>query len=95
MTEILLRCNDIEMPKIGTLTLVVHPNGDAYLGDVLKDVKIGEATELLSHGRCIDADELEKVVEKMVVCDSCEYTFAHQMIKGLLKMAPTVLETTE
>ena len=47
------------------------------------------------HGRCIDADELEKVVEKMVICDSYEYTIAHEMVKKLLKMAPTVLEAAE
>lgn len=53
---------------------------------------IGEIPD--SHGRLIDADELEKAVEKMVVCDSYEYTIAHEMVKKLLKIAPTVLEAT-
>lgn len=56
MSEILFRCNDIEMPKNGTLTLVVHPNGDAYLGGVLKDTKIGKATVLRPHGDLIERD---------------------------------------
>ncbi len=47
-----------------------------------------------SYGRLIDADELEKAVEKMVICDSYEYTIAHEMIKGLLEIAPTVLEAS-
>lgn len=46
------------------------------------------------YGRLIEADELEKAVEKMVICDSYEYTIAHEMIKKLLKIAPTVLEAS-
>ena len=48
--------------------------------------------EVKPHGRLIDADELEKAAEKMVICDSYEHTIAHEMTKGLLKIAPTVLE---
>ena len=47
------------------------------------------------HGRLIDADELEKVTENMPVCDSYEYTIAHERMKSLLKIAPTVLEASE
>ena len=54
-----------------------------------------KAIALPPHGRLIDADELEKAVEKMVVCDSYEYTIAHEIVKKLLKMAPTVLEASE
>lgn len=48
-----------------------------------------------NYGRLIDADELEKAVKKMVICDSYEYTIAHDMIKGLLEIAPTILEATK
>ena len=56
MSEILFRCNDIEIPKNGTLTLVIHPNGDVYLGDVLRDIKMGKATVLSPHGELIERD---------------------------------------
>ena len=59
----------------------------------LKDCPIiGEIPD--KHGRLIDADELKKAVEKMVVCDAYEYTIAHEMVKKSLKMAPTVLEAS-
>lgn len=79
---------NMELPH----TVTIYPNGDI---DELIDgkyVTIGKAIELPPYGRLIDADELEKVAEKMAVCDSYEYTIAHEMVKKLLEIAPTVLE---
>lgn len=87
MTEILIRCNDIEMPKNGTLTLVVHPNGDAYLGDVLKDIKIGKAIELPPHGRLGDLDKVEDEI-----MDSSTRDWLDAL--GVVRRASTVLEAS-
>lgn len=60
MKEILLKVNDIEIPDTGTVTLILHPNRDVYLGTVIKDVKIGTAIELPPHR---DLVEISKVKE--------------------------------
>lgn len=74
----------IELPKDGTHTLVVHTNGDVYLGDVLKDVKIGKAIELPEHGDLIDIDlAIEDFAEKHCrygacmgkACKDCDYYY--------------------
>ena len=80
----------MKMPKGGTLTLVVHPNGDVYLGDVLKDIKIGKAIELPPHGRLGDLDALEKKVIEKADFPSYEWCTAIEQIRN----APIVLERT-
>ena len=88
MSDILLK--GMKMPKGGTLTLVVHPNGDVYLGDVLKDIKIGKAIELPPHGRLGDLDALEKKVIEKADFPSYEWCTAIEQIRN----APIVLERT-
>jgi len=85
---------NIKMPKEIQCCYTIYPNGKVIIhwdGIVLGEAK---AIELPPYGRLIDADELEKATEKLVVCDSYEYTIAHEMVKKLLKMAPTVLEAS-
>ena len=88
MSDILLK--GMKMPKGGTLTLVGHPNGDVYLGDVLKDIKIGKAIELPPHGRLGDLDALEKKVIEKADFPSYEWCTAIEQIRN----APIVLERT-
>ena len=84
MADILIK--NIKIPKNGTLTLVIHPNHDVYLGTVVKDVKIGTAIELPKHGRLGDLDAL---VESLW-CEQ-EDVYAEQIIKS----APTIVEANE
>lgn len=58
-----LLIKNMDIPKNGNLTLVIHPNGEVYLGDVLEDIKIGKAIELPPHGRLGDLDEAEKAIK--------------------------------
>ena len=90
MTEILFRCNDIEIPKDGTLTLVIHPNRDVYLGDVLKDIKIGKVIELRPHGDLIERD---RAVDEMeyVSFDTC---YNCELAQEVLRDTPAFLEAT-
>ena len=82
----------IEMPKGGTLTLVVYPNGDVYLGDVLKDIKIGKAAALPSHGELIDRSLLKAVSYEIMRFPADE---ANEMYLELIDNAPTIVEATE
>lgn len=56
MSDILIK--DVEIPNDGTVTLILHPNGDVYFGTAIKDIKIGTAIELPPHGDLIDRNEL-------------------------------------
>ena len=91
MTEILIRYNDIEMPKNGTLTLVVYPNGDVYLGDVLKDIKIGKVIELPSHGELVDRSRMKGAMYEIMRFPAEE---ACTMYEELIEEAPVVLEAS-
>lgn len=91
MADILFRCNDIEIPKDGTLTLVIHPNRDVYLGDVLKDIKIGKAIELPPHGILKDADFIISCLEEI----KDTYPRTYEIVKGILDRTPTVLGATD
>lgn len=53
-----LLIKNMDIPKSGNLTLVIHPNGDVYLGDVLEDIKIGKAIELPPHGDLVEISEV-------------------------------------
>lgn len=91
MVEILFRCNDIKMPKNGTLTLVVHPNGDVYLGGVLKDIKIGKTIELPPHGRLGDLDRVrERLGDDTFICYACR-----RLLDDVFDTAPTIVEASE
>lgn len=59
-----LLIKNMDMPKNGNLTLVVHPNGEVYLGDVLEDIKIGKAIELPPHGDLIGRDDVLNELKK-------------------------------
>ena len=80
-----------ELAKFLGLTVLVK-NSDELNSKPSDCPILGEIPD--EYGRLIDADELEKAAEKMVICDSYEYTIAHDMVKGLLKIAPTVLEAS-
>ena len=96
MADILIK--GLEMPKKGNIALLLYSDGSVEicgtgsLSKPLYGVPVEKAVALPEHGRLIDADELEKAAEKMVICDSYEHTIAHEMTKGLLKIAPSVLE---
>lgn len=88
---------NMEMPKKGHFLFQISANGDVWVSnrnDEGTGIIIAKAIELPPYGRLIDADKLEKAAEKMAVCDSYEYTIAHEMVKKLLKIAPTVLEAS-
>ena len=87
---------NMEMPK-ERIMLEIFPNGRVFEINPHNNARIpteAEAIELPPHGDLKDANELEKAAEKMAVCDSYEYTIAHEMIKKLLEIAPTVLEAS-
>lgn len=99
MTEILIK--NMEMPKGGTLTLVVHPNGDVYLGDVLKDVKIGKAIELPPHGELVERSWLRGEIGNVFLDvggflnpNSEMYSPLVSKICDAVVNAPTVLEAS-
>lgn len=91
MAEILFRCNDIEIPKDGTLTLVVHPNGDVYLGDVIKDAKIGKAFEFRPHGDLIERDKAIDEMEYVSFDTSYNCELAQEVLRYNV---PVFLEAT-
>lgn len=91
MAEILFRCNGIEMPKNGTLTLVVYPNGDVYLGDVLKDAKIGKAIELRPHGDLIERDRAVDEMEYVSFDTAYNCELAQEVLRYNV---PVFLEAT-
>ena len=88
MADILIK--DIEIPKDGTITLVIHPNQDVYLGTVVKDVKIGTAVKVSPHGRCIDADMLKRDLY-MHACNSSRQWY-YSEVAQFIDEAPTILE---
>lgn len=91
MADILIK--DIEIPKDGTLTLVIHSNHDVYLGTVVKDVKIGTAVEVPSHGRCVDADLLKRDLYVHACNSSRQWFYAE--VAQFIDEAPTILETVK
>lgn len=46
------------------------------------------------HGRCVDADKMLSMLERSCGTDSLADTIAREILKGLIKNAPTVLEST-
>ena len=94
---------DILIPKVDLpknqdfIVITVLSDGFAKI-ETVKDncieMRTSKAIELPPHGDLKDANELEKAAEKMAVCDSYEYTIAHEMVKKLLEIAPTVLEAS-
>ena len=47
------------------------------------------------HGRLADADKMLSMLERSCGTDSLADTIAREILKGLIKNAPTVLEATE
>lgn len=88
MSDILIK--DIKIPKNGTLTLVIHPNHDVYLGTVVKDVKISTAVEIPSHGRCVDADLLKRDLYMHACTSDRKWYYAE--VAQFIDEAPTILE---
>ena len=82
----------MEMSNNGTLTLVVYPNGDVYLGDVLKDVNIGKAIALPSHGRLGDLDMVEEWMRKKHKEQDCPFNIDAFLFA--LKKIPTIVEAS-
>ena len=79
MSDLLIK--NMEIPKGGTLTLVIHPNGDVYLGDVLKDIKLGKVIELRPHGDLIERDRAIDEMEYVSFDTSYNCELAQEVLR--------------
>lgn len=98
----------LEMPQDGRITLQIDSNGGVYVVNKFsitseKYEKSMTATEIQSHGRLGDLDELKKKVLKWLPSDPCgqeekEFPFETDICASMLmeiEEAETVIEAEE
>lgn len=88
MAELLI--DNMRLPKnLYGAHVIIKPNGDVQ--DYLNGAVFAKATQLPSHGRLIDADELMKKIREEADYPSHEWCTAIDQIRN----APTIVEASD